>query len=223
MKKLLLAVALAGAMSSSAMAAPYAEIDLGGSLPMDQDFKNSLSPDAQISYKDAFALTAAAGYNFNNGFRAELEYGYQNPDFDKVTGHISGVPVEFTGSGAGADVHTFMTNGYYDIGTKTAFTPFVGAGLGFAYIKANAGTPPAGATAYMTSDDSATVFAYQATLGASYALTDHVSLTGSYRYLGTSEGSFKTTLTVAGVGSTSGDVKTSYSSNVLRAGLRYTF
>lgn len=203
-------------------AAPYVELNLGASLPMEHDFKNSLSSDAMISYKNAFGITAAVGYAFGNGVRADFEYGYQKPDFDKVSGTISGTPVVFTGTGgSGVAVHTFTANGYYDFSTGTAFTPFVGAGLGVAYAHAKTDTPT-GATTYLTTDSSDAMFAYQATVGASYALTDHLAVTGSYRYLGTTEGTFKTTL-VSGATSVSGDAKTSFSSNVLRVGARYSF
>jgi opacity protein-like surface antigen len=212
-----LALVLGGVVTSPATAAPYAEIGLGGALPFEHDLKNEISPDAELSYKNAFAITGAVGYAFNNGFRVDAEYGYHAPDFDKLTGHILGFPVEFSGTdGAHLAVNTFTANGYYDIATGTRLTPFVGGGLGLGYIHADATGPN------ILSDDDAVVLAYQATAGASYALNDHFALTASYRYLGTTEGTFKTTIT-DGVNSVTGDAKASYSANVLRAGVRYTF
>jgi opacity protein-like surface antigen len=88
MKTLLaLSVSLLALSSAVAEAAPYAELNLGGSIPFDSDFKNSISPDAVLSFKPAFTVTAAGGYAFDNGLRAEFEYGWQQPDIDKLTGH----------------------------------------------------------------------------------------------------------------------------------------
>ena len=70
---------------------------------------------------------------------------------------------------------------------------------------------------------SATVFAYQVTAGASYPVTDHVSLTGSYRYLGTSEGTFNTTLYNGLTSLGTAPAKVAFSDNVIRFGVRYTF
>lgn len=212
-----LALVLSGVIASPVAAAPYAEIGLGGALPFERDLKNDLSPDAKLSYKNAFAITGAVGYSFNNGFRVDAEYGYHAPDFDKLKGHIVGVPVEFTGAdGAGLTVNTFTANGYYDLKTGTPITPFIGGGLGIGSLSAEATGPN------IFTDDDAVVFAYQATAGASFALSDNFALTASYRYLGTTEGTFSTRIT-DGVNSLTGDAKASYSANVLRAGMRYTF
>ena len=219
---LLAAAILVPAASYASSAGPYVELNMGASLPMDQSFNNDLVPNAKVSYDPAFALTFAGGYAFGNGFRADLEYGYQEPKFNKITGTVAATPITFTGSGASVALHTFTANGYYDINTGTAIKPFVGGGIGVASAVVDA-SQPAGAIVYLTSSASDTLFAYQATVGASYALTDNVSLVGSYRYLGTTDGNFKTTVVVTGVGSATGNVKTSFGSNVLRAGLRYSF
>jgi opacity protein-like surface antigen len=223
MKKLLaLSVSLLALSSAVAEAAPYAELNLGGSIPFDSDFKQALSPDAVISFKSAFALTAAGGYAFNNGLRAEFEYGWQQPDINSVSGHVVGVPITFTGNGASVSVNTFLANGYYDFKTPYKITPFVGGGAGVAVLSAHTSGPSAGLVT-LNSGDSATVFAYQVTAGASYPLTDQISLTGSYRYLGTSEGSFNTTLYNGLTPLLAGPAKVAFSDNIIRFGVRYTF
>ncbi|MGI8569114.1 MAG: outer membrane protein [Methylocella sp.] len=219
---LTLAVSLLALSSAVAEAAPYVEVNLGGSIPMDTDFKNSISPDAQLSFNPTVAVTAAAGYAFENGLRAEFEYGYQAPDIDKLTGHVLGVPVTFTGNGASVTVNTILANGYYDFKTAYKITPLVGGGLGVAVVSAHTNAPNA-TQVTLSSSDTATVFAYQATAGASYPVTDHVSLTGSYRYLGTSEGTFNTTLYNGLTPFGTSPAKVAFSDNVIRVGLRYTF
>jgi opacity protein-like surface antigen len=119
-------------------------------------------------------------------------------------------------------VNTFLANGYYDFKTPYKITPFVGGGLGAAVLSAHTNGPSAGLVT-LNSGDSATVFAYQVTAGASYPVTDHVSLTGSYRYLGTSEGSFNTTLYNGLTSLGTAPAKVAFSDNVIRFGVRYTF
>ena len=223
MKKLLaLSVSILALSSAVAEAAPYAELNLGASIPFDSNFNQALSPDAVISFNSAFAVTAAGGYAFDNGLRAELEYGWQQPDIDKVAGHVVGVPVTFTGNGGSVSVNTFLANGYYDFKTPYKITPFVGGGLGVAVLSAHTSGPNA-TQLTLNSGDSATVFAYQVTAGVSYPVTDRVSLTGSYRYLGTSEGSFNTTLYNGLTPLVSGPVRVGFSDNIIRFGVRYTF
>ena len=68
--------------------------------------------------------------------------------------------------------NSIMLNAYYDIDTGTKFTPYVGAGIGMAHLKAK-------------DDDwhnSKTTFAWQAGAGVSYAMTDNLALDLGYRY-----------------------------------------
>ena len=69
-----------------------------------------------------------------------------------------------------------MLNAYYDIDTGTKFTPYVGAGIGMAHLKAKIATDNG------TSDKGKTTFAWQAGAGVSYAMTDNIALDLAYRY-----------------------------------------
>lgn len=115
-----------------------------------------------------------------------------------------------------------MANGYYDFATGHKIKPFVGAGIGIASISAHTAAPSA-TTVSLTSSDTATVFAYQVTAGASYPVADHIDVTASYRYLGTSEGTFNTTLNNGLTPIGTAPTKISYSDNIIRVGVRYTF
>ena len=93
--------------------------------------------------------------------RTELELNIH----DKAEKHYD----YWTGS---LENNSIMLNAYYDIDTGTKFTPYVGAGIGMAHLKAK-------------DDDwhkSKTTFAWQAGAGVSYAMTNNIALDLGYRY-----------------------------------------
>ena len=187
--KKILKVVAGAAISSSVYASPYVELDLGASIPLD----SKIIDDADASYKPTIAFTSAVGYAFNQNFRVDLEYGYQEADIEK----IAGVNVD---GAASLTVHTALANGYYNFKNSTKITPFIGGGVGAAFIEGNLGSASA----------SDTVLAYQGTAGAFYAVNEHLAVTGSYRYLDTEDGAL-------------GIQKASFSDNLVRLGMAYTF
>lgn len=82
-----------------------------------------------------YAVGGAIGYNFVGmglPVRAETEYLYHSQFKPNLANATSGGA---TGSfSSKIDIHTVFANVYYDIKTGTAFTPYVGAGLGVAWI-----------------------------------------------------------------------------------------
>ena len=186
--KKILMTAAGVAISSSLYASPYVELDLGASIPLD----SKIIDNADASYNPTIAVTSAVGYAFNQNFRVDLEYGYQEADFDKVAG------VNMDGA-ASLTVHTALANGYYNFKNSTQITPFIGGGVGAAFLELNSG-----------GSINDTVLAYQGTAGASYSVNDHLAVTGSYRYTGTEDGAF-------------GLPNTSFSGNLVRVGMAYNF
>ena len=77
-----------------------------------------------------------------------------------------------------------MLNAYYDIDTGTKFTPYVGAGIGWAHLKAReTGTYKDGDYLSANASDSRNTFAWQIGAGVSYALTDQFNVDFGYRYI----------------------------------------
>ncbi len=187
--KKILMTAAGVAISSSLYASPYVELDLGASIPLD----SKIIDNADASYNPTIAVTSAVGYAFNQNFRVDLEYGYQEADIDR----IAGVNVD---GAASLTVHTALANGYYNFKNSTKITPFIGGGVGAAFLEGNLGSASA----------SDTVLAYQGTAGASYSVNDHLAVTGSYRYLDTEDGAL-------------GMQKASFSDNLVRLGMAYSF
>ena len=187
--KKILMTAAGVAISSSLYASPYVELDLGASIPLD----SKIIDNADASYNPTIAVTSAVGYAFNQNFRVDLEYGYQEADIDR----IAGVNVD---GAASLTVHTALANGYYNFRNSTKITPFIGGGVGAAFIEGNLASASA----------TDTVLAYQGTAGAFYSVNEHLAVTGSYRYLDTEDGAL-------------GMQKASFSDNLVRLGMAYSF
>ena len=137
--------------------------------------------DTDVSAGGAIAF----GYNFAPKFnvpvRAELEYGaYGELSTFVDTGDlISGTEAEAT-----VGVQTLLANVYWDITTWNDFTPYVGAGIGVAFVKTECqvGLPEfTNITAGRSHTE--TVFAGQIGFGCSYAFTENISADLGYRFL----------------------------------------
>lgn len=121
----------------------------------------------------------AVGYDFSQKFsvpvRAELEFGA----FGALSKEES-----YAGISAEAEVgiKTLLANVYWDIADYNGFTPYVGAGLGMAWVKTELSASIAGLGS-ASIDDTKAVFAGQLGFGCSYAFNDRVALDLGYRCL----------------------------------------
>ncbi len=150
-------------------------------------------------FDDGYALSAAFGRQFTNNIRGEIELAYQSNDIDTHNGVNAGgialggedAGVLITGSpnlgvsvadlvddGQGSVEATYlMANVYYDFAEIGALQPYVGAGLGAAFVDVDYSPSGVG----IVSDDD-TAIAYQVIGGASYALGERLSVFAQYRY-----------------------------------------
>jgi opacity protein-like surface antigen len=124
-------------------------------------------------------FSLAGGYDlspmYNLPLRGEIEYGY-NSRVEKSVG----------GGTGRARVQTLMANGYWDITNIMNFTPYVGAGLGLAFIRTSGGVT-AGSSHY-SANDTDMGLAAQLGFGCSYAFTSNISADLGYRYLWAGDG-----------------------------------
>ena len=160
MRKILLLLAL---ISSSALAADlklYIEGQLGRSSLKDADikpFSGSIDDKTidQATAKIEYDHSVSGGFEIgaNNvgieNLRIGASYNRMKFDMDKVTGSISGTSgggsLDLTGDitevvkglnvALDNSVNLYMANAYYDIKNASAFTPFVGLGMGMANIQ----------------------------------------------------------------------------------------
>ncbi len=160
MRKILLLLAL---ISSSALAADlklYIEGQLGRSSLKDADIKPFSGAIGDVTVTQATAKieydhSVSGGFEIgaNNvgieNLRIGASYNRMKFDMDKVTGSISGTrggsALNVTGDitevvkdlnvAFDNSVNLYMANAYYDIKNASAFTPFVGLGMGMANIQ----------------------------------------------------------------------------------------
>ncbi len=205
MKKTLVTVAtltvLVTPMSSMAAADSfYIKGNVGIGMPMDTDIDNlpNAAGTAEMTFDNGFIGSLAAGYDFANPMRMEIELIRQKNDLD-ITSYDN-----FYGTLNEGDLKTrsFMLNGYYDVDTGSPWKPFVGVGMGWSKLDIN---HPG-----FSASDSDDVFTYQLIGGVAYAFNDTWSVDVQYRFMGTSDA------TIDGV-------DFNYNSNDLMLGLRYSF
>jgi opacity protein-like surface antigen len=159
-KKILLATALLAAMPFAAsandnysysgnqflgMTGPYVTLQGGW---------NNMEDDSGISAKDGWLAGIAAGGK-TDWARAELEATYRKNEI----------------SGGTADSVALMGNAYWDIETNTRVTPYIGAGIGTAYVDVDT-----------AGGGNGWEFAYQGMAGANVALTPQWAIGAEYRY-----------------------------------------
>jgi OmpA-OmpF porin, OOP family len=154
-----------------------------------------------VFFAPGFALGGFAGYDFV-GPRVEIEALYRNNlGTASTTFPIAGIGTQtILNSRVKVQQTSVMANVYYDFLADQAFTPYVGAGAGIAFIGSHIGP---------LTDSSDTEFAYQAIIGIGYKVTPNMRLNLDGRYYGTLDPSFNNsfslpTSTVPATGSVSG-------------------
>lgn len=130
----------------------------------------------------------AIGYDFSPKFdlpvRAELEYAaYGNSS--RHLGFIDQLAGDALSAKHTVRFQTLMANVYWDITDFYGFTPYVGGGLGMAFVtsKVNYNYNGIGESENNSFSDTDTVFAGQVGLGCSYAFTDNIAADFGYRFL----------------------------------------
>jgi opacity protein-like surface antigen len=120
---------------------------------------NDMENDSGISTKDGWLAGIAAGGK-TDWARAELEATYRKNEI----------------SGGTADSVALMGNGYWDIETGTRVTPYLGAGIGTAYVDIDT-----------AGGGNGWEFAYQGMAGANVVLNPQWTVGAEYRYFATTE------------------------------------
>jgi outer membrane protein OmpA-like peptidoglycan-associated protein len=118
-----------------------------------------------------FAVGGSIGYDFV-GPRVELEGVYRSND-----GSLSLVPIGFPNLTAGFNNQqtAIMANVFYDFFAGETIVPYIGGGLGIAFVNASA----------LGSSTSSTNFAYQGIIGVGWNINEQFRLNLDGRYYGT--------------------------------------
>jgi opacity protein-like surface antigen len=202
-KRIFLIAALAVALATPA-AADAAEVKgIYGGLKFIDSIQNtgsmSRSNEAKAAGAEQYGQNTIGGgifvgYDFFPKFdipvRAEIEYALRtnmNTTWDgSLT--VGGVATQ-TEIEAQWNLQTLFFNAYWDFHNSTAFTPYIGAGLGMGFVNSSydikVHVPGAGGSSESESKHN-TVFAWNVGLGCSYAFTENVSADLAYRFVGLS-------------------------------------
>jgi opacity protein-like surface antigen len=208
---------------ATAGAAQYLSTNLGGVWVEDSDYsfseygygpgyEYSYTEDGDFSFEAGYGFTLAAGNDFGNGVRAEIEFGFRSNDLDDIDGSYQLYDYDFSygtyyeegtfkGSTRGDVTATsFMANLFYDFLPAEAVTPFLGMGIGLANVDVD--------TVVGSEED--TVLAYQLAAGFAFALNPNTTIDLQYRYFATDDPEFQ-------------GVEAEYATHNLMIGLRFGF
>lgn len=145
---------------------------------------------------------AFVGYDFypmhQVPIRAEIEYAIRTnseTDWDLKGGYRNAISVPGVDTNANLkgqwNLQTLFLNAYWDFHNDTAFTPYIGGGVGLGFIQSkyevevNVTVPGVGSGSWSDSyNETNTVFAWNAGAGVAYAITDNLSADLAYRFVG---------------------------------------
>ncbi|MBE1275229.1 outer membrane protein [Enterovibrio baiacu] len=165
-----------------------------------EPYGNNIAQDADFPGKfdagDGTVSTLGLGYVINEQFRIETRLGYREGKFNSQrigTGARTGEEYVLNGK---LKSTTLTVEGFYDVDTGTAFTPYIKAGVGVARNEYSARLGGAGVQGFFDqldgavdgyyddyADETSTEFTWNLGVGASYAITDQLSLIGEYQYI----------------------------------------
>jgi len=140
---------------------------------------DAAGPDFQ-TFKIGFGGSGAIGYKLTRSIRTEFEVAFRTSDVDTDAATLT---TGQTGSNTRRTL-AFMVNGYYDYHNQTALTPYIGAGIGEAYVKSSRTYQDTG-TGEMTAAQKGWALAYQFMAGVNYETevgVTPIDLTLGYRY-----------------------------------------
>jgi outer membrane protein OmpA-like peptidoglycan-associated protein len=171
------------------------------------------------------AFSLSLGYGLGNGLRTEIEGSYRNNNFSGSTGTIGAI----TTSGTREQKMGAMVNVLYDFVGVSFVQPYIGAGVGYQWVK-ESGLHVRGADFSVNApEDTQGKFAYQGIIGVAYPILSApgLALTFDYRFMGLvgqrNYGAVTSTTGVGG-GTVLSTVKLDHNyNNTIMVGVRYNF
>ncbi len=220
MKKILLVALVFAALPLAAHAQSQPGVYVGARGGADWLLANSanINGSATVAGRGTGPFNATTNTGFNTGWaaggfvgydfvgpRVEIEALYHdNQGSANSTIPIVGVGILHGNSNIEVQQTSVMADLYYDFFANEAFTPYVGAGAGIAFINTR--------DALINSSD--TEFAYQAIVGVGYKVTPNVRINIDGRYYGTLNPTFNNSFNVAATpAAVSGNISGSYPNN----------
>lgn len=140
------------------------------------DLGYNVSSSAGLEVRDPVDNIVARGFDFDKGVTPSIGIGYQFTDYLRADVTTSYSRQDVDGLEAKARTWDMMANAYVDMGNFAGFTPYLGAGLGFANVRYSVDTDQGN---YKTDDYR---FAWALMAGVGIDLTENVKLDLGYRY-----------------------------------------
>ncbi len=204
----------------------YVRGDVGGAIGVDTTAKSTL-PGGTGNFKghtgNSVIFGAGIGYRINPMFRTDLTVDYmpslQFKGFNATAG-----------SGSKGDINSLvgLANGYFDLagvlpGVFGPFQPYIGGGIGLARnVLATQALNTAGVGSTLSGGEH-TSFAWDATAGVGYALTQNLTLDLAYKYIDAGSMRSGTRFVSNGAATTVPSLKADLQAHTVMVGLRYTF
>lgn len=152
----------------------YSQFTLGGALAVGYDFYQQFNFPLRVEVELALRGNSRTNWNSPEVYWAgDLEdgSGWQE-DF------AEGASVDMTFNST-----TLLANFYYDFRNSTAFTPYVGAGIGVAFNYFGLDVHNTTTGGALSLDKHQTNLAWQVGAGVAYNFTDNIAVDLAYRYL----------------------------------------
>jgi opacity protein-like surface antigen len=127
-----------------------------------------------LDFKTGFMGGLATGYSFAFGLRAEGEFGVVHAPVKSD----AGVSID----GSFTD-YLLMANGFYDLKLFAPIKPYVGFGLGVAWVTEDHTAFSDTLNRFFDVDESRTAFAYQARAGVAYEVNKWLDVSLGYRFV----------------------------------------
>ncbi len=183
---------------------PYLRVDVGYGFATGSDGTQSAGGLTNGSVDNMALIGGGIGYRINQNFRSDVTFSYR-PDAEVSATTSAGNTTATEVNGL-----SLMVNGYWDIAKLDMFTPYVGAGIGYARLS----TPTQTTTGGIANEGGATSdnLAWALMLGGTYELNSEAAVDVGYRFINLGE--FKQA------------TSTTYDDLMVheaRAGLRYSF
>jgi len=165
----------------------YATLGSGFVSPQTPSANTTVNGNAVTgSLQQNLAYSGEVGFGYDFGaIRAEFTYGYTPISSKNWTASWSGGNLSAPLS-TNYNLSSFLLGAYYDVKTKSKFTPYLGGAIGPGAVAVPSISANVGDVYVSTQSSTVGVFAYQAKAGISYAASKEADLFVEAGYLGTS-------------------------------------
>ncbi|MEO1067438.1 MAG: outer membrane beta-barrel protein [Pseudomonadota bacterium] len=209
----------------------YLRGDIGytvwGNPELTDDVTGAIREQFDEDLDNALFAGVGVGFRYNKFLRTDLTFDVRKgAEFDgRAPCGLCGVG--FTGEETNLSAYTLMANIYFEAGEFGGFTPYIGGGVGGAFLDfanyTTSGNPAPQAPVDVFSGEENFRFAWALMAGTGYSVNKNLSLDVGYRYLNISDGTV-TSLVDRTTGFDFGDVDfEDLDAHEVRVGFRYTF